>query len=191
MAMGDNTTDRHGVDHGPFSNLRCKDLSKRSLTVVEKRWLGSQILMRKASASELSTRYQLPKSQIYNYSRRGRVLRDKSGRPASLDVVGKVEFIDELIINRVNTAPEVREYVQQHARRKICESNIRAGCNGLAQVCDRTVTRICNNLAIERSKVQVALEREEPRMRRRSARWRQRHFSQRRKREVKVCSSRG
>ena len=58
-------------------------------------------------------------------------------------------------------APEVREYVHQHARRKICESNIRAGCNGLAQVCDRTVTRICNNLAMERSKVQVALEGEE------------------------------
>ena len=53
--MGD-TTDRHDVDRGPYYNLWFKDLTKRSLTVVEKRWLGSQILMKKASASELSTR---------------------------------------------------------------------------------------------------------------------------------------
>ena len=72
--------------------------------------MGAQILMKKASASELSTRYQLPKSQIYNYWGQGRVLTEKSGRLASLDVVGKVEFIDELITNRRNHL-EVREYV--------------------------------------------------------------------------------
>ena len=61
------------------------------------------------------------------YTRQGRVLREKSGRPAPLDVIRVVEFIG----NRRNTAPEDR----------ILDSNIGAGCDYGRKECHATTAK--------------------------------------------------
>ena len=88
------TVDRHGIDHGPFFGLRNKNLEWKMLTAEEKRWLGDQIKERKATAPELSRRYNLPISTLYNFSRSDRSnVHSFAGHPAVVDDVAKKELI--------------------------------------------------------------------------------------------------
>ena len=93
------TVDRHGIDQGPFFALRNKNLEWKVLTVEEKRWLGDQIKERRATAPELSQRYNLPLSTLYNYSRSGRQNAHAfKGHPSLVDDIAKAELIKEFML---------------------------------------------------------------------------------------------
>ena len=107
------TLDRHGIDHGPFSGLRNKNLEWRVLTAEEKEWLGGQIRDRKATAPELSRRYNLPVSTLYNYSRPDRSnVHSFKGHPSLVDDVAKAELVEELIEKklRISRTESFREF---------------------------------------------------------------------------------
>ena len=64
------------------------DLSEVRLTVIEKKWLGRQIVNGLISTSELSHRYQIPRRTLRNYSnkvRKGLPMFFGGGRPRALD----------------------------------------------------------------------------------------------------------
>lgn len=148
--------ERRKVNHGPFTNLRCKDLRRHSLTSSEKGWLGDQIRNRETSAPELSARYQLPLTQLYGYSEKSRKLKEQEGRPKSLDMVGRSELVDELLSLQRCSASEVKEHVYANVQQKICESNIRSGGSGIIRpVCDGTLRNIFKDLAISFVKPEI------------------------------------
>ena len=144
------TIDRHGIDHGPFYVRKCKDLSLGTLSAIEKRWLGGeQITQRTATAAELSKRHNLPTSQQYNYSRKGRKLRDSNGRPSLLDSIGKAELVEELVQKKAKSEPEVKVHLKERILQKVRESDIRAGNNGLKfDISRTTIAQIQHDLSI-------------------------------------------
>ena len=58
-------------DHGPFVDRRCKDLSiGPQLTPTEKTWLVSCMTEKRATAPQLSRRYNLPVTTLYQWRRK-------------------------------------------------------------------------------------------------------------------------
>ena len=77
------------IDHGPFTHLRSKNLSRRNITPEEKKWLGEQVNSKIATISDLTKRYSLHERSLRRYAQKVRdglkFYDSNNGRPPLVD----------------------------------------------------------------------------------------------------------
>jgi len=95
------------------------DASGIQLKKIDKEWLGTQVVYKKATPKELAARYNLKIDRIRRFARavkKGDYPKEEGGRPPKLDQIASGNLYTWLTANRNYTIDDLREEIKTKVR---------------------------------------------------------------------------